>query len=503
MARQKKLPRAYFDLKELSKEIATYNAISNVLYWDRETYMPHGGSESRSEQIALLSAHVHNLKTSKRFKQLLKRIPSETIPRPEKINVEEWEDLLERSGKLPVEFVKKFSQLTSEASQIWNVAKQSDNFDLFAPFLKRIVEMSREKAAILGFEDHPYDALLEHYEPCMTTKKISKIFENLRKELVSLLEKIRSAPQPENDFLKGPFDKQKQRELANALLASLPIDPRYSRLDLSAHPFSIAMHPHDSRITTRILNDGFLSNLFSVLHEAGHSMYEMGLPIEHWGTALAESVSLSIHESQSRWWETRIGYSLPFWRSFYPKVQQTFEAQLGGISLERFYRGAHRVEPSLIRVEADEVTYCLHIILRFELELALISGKLEVTDLPQAWREKMKELLGIEPKTDREGCLQDIHWSLGDFGYFPTYALGNLFASQFFATFSKEHRDWEERVQTGDFAFVREWLRTNIHCHGKLYDAEELAKKVTGDSFSEEAYCRYLKKKYSEIYQLS
>ena len=499
MAKSKKLPKAFFDLKELSTEIHTYSAISNLLYWDRETYMPHGGNEPRGQQVALLSAHIHSLKTGRKFSRLLKKLEKVDFPRPERVILEEWQDQYERSIRLPVSFVKKFSQLTSEASLIWNAAKKSDNFALFAPFLKKIVEMSREKAAILGFEDHPYDALLESYEPSMTTKKVSKIFGNLRTELISLLEKIRSAPPIDDSFLNGPFDEWKQKELGAALLATLPMEADYSRLDFSAHPFSIAMHPHDSRITTRILPNGFLSNLFSILHEAGHSMYEMGLPTEHWGTALGETVSLSIHESQSRWWETRIGYSLPFWRFFYPKVQEVFP-QFQEIPLEQFYRAMHKVEPTFIRVEADEVTYCLHVILRFELELALFTGKLEVEELPQAWREKMKELLGIVPPTDREGCLQDIHWSLGDFGYFPTYALGNLFASQFFTSFAKEHHNWEERVQAGDFGFIRGWLKTNIHSHGKLYDAEELAKKVSGEPFSEEAFCRHLKKKYGEIY---
>ena len=271
----------------------------------------------------------------------------------------------------------------------------------------------------------------------------------------------------------------------------------YTRLDLSSHPFSLALHPHDSRITTRFVPNAFMSNLFSILHEAGHSFYEMGLPLEQWGTPLGQYVSLSIHESQSRWWETLIGRSFPFWQFFYPHLQKELSF-LKKVPLERFYRAIHHVEPSFIRVESDEVTYCLHVILRFEIEKQLISGKLQVSDLPEAWNAKMKELFGIIPPTNTLGCLQDIHWSIGAFGYFPTYALGNLFAAHFFTAFGKEHSDWEKRLAKGDLSFIRNWLKENIHQHGRMYDAEALAKHVTGKPLSAAAYCTYLKKKYSD-----
>ncbi|MBU6447171.1 MAG: carboxypeptidase M32, partial [Verrucomicrobia bacterium] len=293
-----------------------------------------------------------------------------------------------------------------------------------------------------------------------------------------------------------------QHEIGALLLAELPMESAYTRMDLSSHPFSLALHPHDSRITTRILPHRFISNVFSILHEAGHSMYEMGLPLDTWGTPLSEAVSLSVHESQSRWWETLIGRSLPFWKNFYPRLQKTLPARLKAVPLDRFFRSINKVEPSLIRVEADEVTYCLHVIVRFELEKDLVTGKLNVHDLPMAWNAKMKETLGIEPKSDAEGCLQDIHWSLGDFGYFPTYALGNMLAAHLFTAFAKTHPNWEKRVQSGDFGFVREWLKKNVHQWGRTYNLEEIAKRVTGKPFSEHAYTSYLKKKYGEIYQL-
>jgi carboxypeptidase Taq len=504
------LPEAYRELLELSKQIHTYDSVISLLHWDQETYLPSGAITPRSEQIALLSAHVHDLKTSRKYKQCLKKLLHFSSGKPKvrglshghRVCLREWHRDFLRQDKLPTSFVKTFSQVTSEASQIWSAAKKANNFKLFAPFLSKIIELSREKAKIWGFEEHPYDALLESYEPCMTTGRVTTIFEGLRKHLVALLQEIRAAKPIDDKFLRAKIDESTQIAIGKAFLDKLPIDSAYSRLDLSAHPFSTAMHPHDSRITTRILPNSFMSNLFSIFHEAGHSMYEMGLPVEHWGTPLSEAVSLSIHESQSRWWETLIGRSHPFWKTFYPFLQKQLPSQLKKVPLEKFYRAINRVEPSLIRVEADEVTYCLHVILRFEIEKELIQGTLQVNDLPDAWRAKMKELLGVIPKTDAEGCLQDIHWSLGDFGYFPTYALGNLFSAQFFTTFAKDHSDWDKRIEKGDLSFIREWLKTHIHCWGRTYNSDELVKKVTGKPLSEAAYCSYLKKKYTEIYRL-
>ena len=507
----KKTHPAYSELKELSITIQTYSSILSLLSWDQETYMPPGGIVPRSEQISLLSGHIHDLKTGRHYKGLLEKLVSistgkikvKGLSKLDRIVIREWHRDFERQAKLPSAFVKTFSQTTSEASQIWQTAKRTNNFKLFAPFLQRIVELSREKASIYGYDDHPYDALLSSYEPCMTSAKLKTIFGSLRKELVHLLDKIKNSKQIDDRFLKGKFAPEKQIALGKELLSKLPLEPTYTRLDLSAHPFSTALHPHDSRITTRILPTGFMSNLFSVLHEAGHSLYEMGLPAQYFGTPLAEAISSSVHESQSRWWENLIGRSLPFWKQFYPMVQNTFPSRLEKVSCDHFYHAVNKVESSLIRVEADEVTYCLHVILRFELEMDLISGTLQVTDLPEAWRAKTKELLGIVPETDTEGCLQDIHWSLGDFGYFPTYALGNLLASHFFETFEKKYRNWKDRIaKQGDLTFIADWLKTNVHSLGKQYDLESLAKHVTGKSFSEAAYCRYLKKKYGEVYRL-
>lgn len=509
MPKKKKLS-PYAAMVEKSTAIHHYDSILMLLHWDQETYMPPGGISVRSEQIAQLSELIHEEKRSQSYKTALEKlvhlksglIKAKGLTQEQRAAVREWHKDYTRATLLPSSFVKAFSQVTSEASQVWATAKKSNNFALFAPFLEKIIRMNQEKAEILGFEDHPYDALLEAYEPCMTSKKVSEIFGALQKELVQLVGKIVLAKQPDAKFLGRRIADHKQAEIGQWIAAQMPIDPAYTRLDVSSHPFSMALHPKDSRITTRYLPHSFMSNIFSILHEMGHSMYEMGLPAKHWGTPLAQATSLSVHESQSRWWETLIGRSFSFWKKFYPELQKKLPTLLGKVSLDRFYKAIHVVQPSFIRVEADEVTYGLHVILRFEIEKQLISGSLSVTDLPDAWNAKFKELFGITPPTHVQGCLQDIHWSLGDFGYFPTYALGNLLAAQFFGAFAKEHVDWDKRVAKGELGFVREWLKKHIHVHGRRYNLDELAKKVTGAPLSEAAYTKYLKKKYSEIYQL-
>lgn len=507
----KKTNPAYETLKELSTEIHTLHSILSLLHWDQETYMPKGSITPRSEQIAMLSTIIHEKRTSRQFKNALEKLVHITsgkpkvkgLSKPQLCNLREWRREWIRETKLPKDFVKTFSQVTSEASQIWSTAKKENNFKLFAPFLKRIIQLCRQKADILGFSDHPYDALLETYEPCMTTKRVESIFSSLKTELVSLLKKIQNADQIDARFLHKKMDEKTQVSMGHLLLSKLPMETEYTRCDISAHPFSMALHPHDSRITTRILPNAFMSNIFSILHEAGHSLYEMGLPISYWGTPLCQAASLTVHESQSRFWETLIGKGLPFWNFFYPLLKKHSTKLLGAISLEKFYKAINKVSPSFIRVEADEVTYCLHVILRFEMEKQLIRGTLQVEDLPSAWNSSMKELFGIAPPTDTLGCLQDIHWSLGDFGYFPTYALGNLLAAQFSTAFAKQHPDWEEKMSSGDLIFIRDWLKKNVHQWGKMYNVEQLAKKVTGHAFSEKFYVSYLNKKYGRIYRFS
>ena len=385
---------------------------------------------------------------------------------------------------------KEFSKTTSTALHAWSQAKESSDFSLFAPHLAKIVALCKKKAELLTYQDHPYDALLDLYEPGMTVKKLSPLFSALKTSLLSLLQDIRlPCPKPLPSF----FDPEEQMKLGKQLLKLLGFSQRSCRIDLSSHPFCLGIHPKDTRITSRIFPDQVISHILSTLHESGHALYNMQLPQELYGTPLCEPASYGIDESQSRLWETFIGRSLSFWSFFYPNLQQSFP-QLALYSLQDFYHSIHTVTPSCIRVEADEVTYSLHIILRFEIEKALFEG-LSVQEIPSLWNQKMKELLGIIPSQDKEGCLQDIHWAMGAFGYFPSYALGNLFAAQLFETLKKAF-PLEKQISQGNFQEIRNWLNTHIHQHGKLYLPDELIEQVTHTPLQPTAYIQYLQDKY-------
>lgn len=500
----------YENVLESGKRTATLNSILSLLTWDQETYMPKGAIESRSSQIALLSSMIHEERTSKKFRQKLEKLIDietgtfliEALTPLQKAAVREWRRDYLKNTKLPSFFIHKFSEVTSRGTQLWAQARKENDFNLFLPTLQTIVELNREKAKILGYSDHPYDALLDIYEPSMTIEKLSPIFSSLEKHLSALVKKLHTQDPIDDSFLYQNLNHDKQVLFGNLVLDGLNIDRNHMRLDESTHPFSVAMHPDDSRITTRLVSNNFMSNIYSILHEAGHGLYEMNLPKEHFGSPICEPLSFGIHESQSRFWETRIGKSEAFWTHFYPLLQETFPKEFSSISFERFYKAINAVKPNLIRVESDEVSYCLHVLLRYDIEKELIQGTLPVKELPHVWNQKMKNLLGICPQTDSEGCLQDIHWSLGDFGYFPTYALGNLYASHFFKGFEKKHPDWRKKTAKGDLKFIENFLQENIHRYGRLYSQEELAKMVSGEGFSEKAYIEYLENKYHKIYRI-
>lgn len=500
----------YQALLKISRHAKVLDGISQLLHWDQETYMPEGAAQIRAEQVEVLAEIIHKEKISRQFSTALGKlinvkngtVISKNINNGEKAALQQWRHDYIKATALPTKFVKDFARLTSQAVQVWRVARQENSFQKFAPFLEKIIEKNREKADLYGYEDHPYDALLDDFEQGMTTKEISTLFQSLGKSVVQLLKKITSAKQVDASFLNGKFDHAKQMDFGKLVLKDIGFDMTRGRLDISTHPFSQSSHPTDSRITTRINDTGLMDCFSAILHECGHSLYEMGLPTEHYGSPLCESISLGVHESQSRWWETRIGQSKPFWKHYLPLLKKTFKGKLDDVSLDAFYRGINRVEPSFIRVEADEVTYSLHVIIRFEIEKALIEGNLNVREIPEAWNSKMKSYLGIVPKNDAQGCLQDIHWSLGGFGYFPTYTLGNLFAAQLFESFEKDNPKWKEQVSQGNLTFIKDWLYKSIHQYGRQYTSKELIKKVTGKPFSSEPYLNYLNEKYKDIYSL-
>ena len=503
--------RDYQTLFTLSKKIRLLDSISYLLEWDQETYMPKSASSIRAEQIELMASLNHKQKTSKGFSNALRqlidldtgRVSAKGLSMAQRGALREWRRDYLQAISLPNKFVKQFAKLTSEAMVVWADARKQDTFHTFAPYLEKIVGMCRQKADYLGYPEHPYDALLDCFEPEMTTREITPLLTKVKKGVSDVLAKILASPQVEDSWIHGKFSADKQMEFGHHLLKAMGYDLSKGRLDLSAHPFCVALHPSDSRITTRIHPSALFESISAVLHEGGHSLYEAGLMPEYYGSPLCEAISMGIHESQSRLWETWIGQSKAFWKRFLPDLKKTFPNKIGNITLNQFYKAINKVNPSFIRVQSDEITYSLHVILRFELEKQLIEGSLKPRELPEAWKAKMQSYLGITPPTDREGCLQDIHWSTGSFGYFPTYVLGNLYAAQFFEAFEKAYPNWKAMVAKGELLFFREWLGEHIHQHGRIYLARELVKQISGKKLFADPYLNYLTAKYREIYRFT
>lgn len=497
---------SYQELLELSREVKILEGVSRLLEWDQETHMPVGAGQIRGEQLKVLSGMKHELFTGKKFRDTLSQLIDldsgelkENFSEEKASALREWRRDFLKATKLPKAFVEKMAKLTSESIIVWQKARQEGNFSLFAPYLQQMVDLSLEKARLLGYEKNPYDALLDHYEPELKEKEVDQIFSKLKEEAKTLLKYVNTKPQIDNSFMEGDFESDKQLVFSKQILEAMGYDFAHGRMDISTHPFSTSFHPTDSRITTRTYTKNIIDCILATIHEGGHSLYEMGLPVEHFGSPLCEYISLGIHESQSRFWETRIGQSKPFWSYFLPKLQALFP-HFKSVTLDQFWKGVNKVQPTYIRVEADEITYPLHVILRFEIEKGFFNGTIQVKDLPQVWNQKMQELLGITPRNDKEGCLQDIHWSMGAFGYFPTYTLGNLYAAHIFKAFEKDHPDWEKRVAAGDLIFIRNWLKEKVHKYGRRYTSHELIHKIHADPFSEKPYIQYLTQKYHQIY---
>jgi len=497
-------------LHDISKQTALLSSIESHLDWDQNTYLPPDAVALRSQQLEWMAHLVHKSRTSSSFVKALSRLVDiesgevvDSSLSAEKIAaLREWRRDYLHLSKLPSAFVKKFTKITATAQHVWAKAKKEDSFSLFAPHLEKIVSLCRKKADLLGFKEHPYDALLDLFEPELTTSFLIPLFTRLKPSLTALLKKIHAQPVPDTSFLEGNFPHGIQMQFGHLLMKAMGLNPEFCRLDESVHPFCSGMHPTDIRMTTRIVPSLLVPHIFSVIHEGGHALYERGLPESRFGSPLGQAVSCSIHESQSRFWETLLGRSFPFWRYFYPVLQEYFPSAFQAVSIEDFYKAINKVKPSLIRVEADEVTYSLHIIVRFEIEKALLEGALKVSDIPDAWNEKMRTYLGISPDSNSVGCLQDIHWSMGALGYFPSYSLGNLYAAQFFETFERTHPHWKDLVAKGDLSFIREWLKTEIHQWGRMYTPQELVQKVTGKPLSEEPFVRYLEHKFGALYHL-
>lgn len=493
-------------LKAVLAEVADLNYAAALLGWDQQTYMPPGGTQGRGYQLGTLQSIAHNRFTSAevgRWLDELKPYAEQLDPDSDDARlVRVTRRLYEKQTKVPAELVVEFAQVTTTAHQVWQEARAENNFAKFRPYLEKIADLRRRYAELFAPYDHVYDPLLDDFEPGLKTADVRVIFDTLRSQQVALLQAIAAQPQVESAFLHQHYDEQKQWDFGVEVITRFGYDWKRGRQDKSAHPFTINFGIDDVRITTRILPNYVGSALFSTMHEAGHALYELGSDHSLARTPLAGGASLALHESQSRMWENLVGRSLPFWEYFYPRLQELFRAQLGDISLETFYKGINRVEPSLIRVEADEATYNLHIMLRLELELAMMEGTLEIKDLPEAWNARMEEYLGIVPPDDAQGVLQDVHWSGGMIGYFSTYALGNLVSAQLWECIYTDIPGLPDQIRRGEFASLLEWLREKIHRHGSKYEPQELVQRVTGSKIDPAAYIRYLQGKFGEIYGL-
>ena len=493
-------------LKATLAEITDLNHVISVLGWDQQTYMPPAGAEERGSHLATISTIAHEKFVTAEVGQLLQDLhplvengnPDSDAARLVKVTTREYE----RQVKVPSDMVAEFARVTTMAQQVWQTAKAENNFAKFLPHLEKVVDLRRRYAELFAPYDHIYDPLLDEFEPGMKTAEVQGIFKDLRPRQVALVHAIAAQPQVDDKFLHRSYDEQKQWDFGVEVLTKFNYPWNRSRQDKSAHPFTTTFGIDDVRITTRFLPDFFNSALFSTLHEGGHALYELGIASELARTPLANGASLGVHESQSRMWENLVGRSRPFWEHFYPRLQEFFPEHLGGVDMEAFYKGINKVEPSLIRVEADEATYNLHIMLRLELEIALMDGSLTARDLPEAWNSRMQEYLGITPPNDAKGVLQDVHWSAGLIGYFSTYALGNLISLQLWERINQDIPDLTEQIRRGDADALRAWLVENIHRHGAKFEPQELVERVTGSKIDPAPYMRYLETKYGEIYNL-
>lgn len=500
------MEKEFAQFKKIITEVTDLAHAEAVLGWDQQVYMPRGGAEDRGNISETLASLVHQKFTSAEVGELLEKLkPYAQTLDPDaddacliKLVAREYE----KNTKVPIEWVAEFARETTVAQMAWENAREKDDFEIFRPRLEKLVEMRREYVTFFKPYDHVYDVLLDHFEAGMKTVDVKNIFDALRPQQVALLKEIAAKPAIDDAFMHVPYEEQGQWDFGVDVITRFGFDWNHGRQDKSVHPFTTSFGVGDVRITTRFDPERAASALFSTMHEAGHAMYEQGISRTLSRTPLADGASMAIHESQSRMWENLVGRSKAFWKFFYPMLQQKFPQQLKGISLEQYYRGINKVEPSLIRVEADEATYNLHIMLRLELEIALMEGSIQVVDLPALWNQKMADYLGVVPPNNREGVLQDVHWSGGMFGYFPTYALGNLVSAQLWEKINESIPNLEDQISQGKFDELLEWLRTNIHQHGAKFEPQVLLKKVTGSGITPEPYMRYLRDKYSEIYNL-
>ena len=497
-------------LEQLKQHLSRYHDLQSsgaVLGWDQEVNMPPGGAPARAEQLATLSALAHDIFTSDETGELLAAAEAEVAEMDYDSDEASYVRVMRREydkqTKLPTKLIEEFSRARSQAFSAWRQAREEDDYPHFQPHLQKILDINRRIADILGYEEHPYDALLDFYEPEVKTSEVAELFAELKAGLVPLLQAIVERGKPvDESFLQKDYPVDRQWELTEVILREIGYDFNCGRQDKAPHPFTTSFSSNDVRVTTRLNANRPQAALFGSIHEGGHALYELGIPAKFDRTILAGGATLGLHESQSRMWENMMGRSRAFWHYYLPIMRAFFPQPLMDVSEEQFYRAVNKVQPDFIRVEADEVTYNMHIFARFELEQAMVTGELEVEDVPAAWNAKYEEYLGITPPNDTLGCLQDIHWAHGTIGYFPTYTLGTLISAQLFDRAKSELPGLEAGFAEGDFLPLLDWMRKHIHIHGSKFTAAELLERELGEGIKAQPLLDYMTKKYTEIYEL-
>jgi carboxypeptidase Taq len=496
-------PELYEKYQKEMHRIADLRNANAVLQWDQETYLPPKGAALRGQQISTISELSHQYFISEELGNLLQDLLSRAdLKDRQKRNVERTHEDYTRSKKYPSSFVRAMAEQVNKAFHAWVDARKKNAFSVYEPELDALIKLKREEAELLGYEHHPYNALLDEFEKGCTVELLDRTFSHLLPTLQELVRKISDKTQVDDAFLLQNYPKQKQWDWGMELIKKLNFDFEAGRQDLSEHPFSISFNRNDVRITTRVSEEDFGNMTWSCIHETGHALYEQGLPGEEYGLPLGEACSYSIHESQSRLWENNVGRGKAFWEFHYPRLQELFPGQLGSVSLDAFYKGINKVQPSLVRTEADEITYHFHVFIRYELEKKLIEGSLLTADIPAFWNEEYRKLLGVTVPDDKKGCLQDVHWSHGSFGYFPTYSLGSFYAAQFYTRARLDIPGLENDLAKGESLGLLHWLRTHFHEKGRFYTSEDLCQQVTGEKLEVSYFVNYLLEKYASIYTL-
>ena len=491
----------YDEYKTKMQKIADVKYASAVLQWDQETYLPPKGNEFRGRQIATLTEIAHQQFTDEKIGALLNELMSkDDLSDKEKRNVQLSLEDFNKANKFTSHFVRQMSETVNKSFHAWIQARKDNSFSVFEKPLDDLIQLKKQEADLLGYQNHPYNALMNDFDKGLTVAIVDKVFADLQPQLTVLLEEIKNKPQVDSSFLHLHFDKDSQWKFGMEILKRMQFDFEAGRQDISEHPFTINFNNADVRVTTRIDENDFGNMAWSCIHEGGHALYEQGLPGEQYGLPLGEYCSLSIHESQSRLWENNVGRALPFWQHNFSLIKTFFSKQLNNVPIDEFYKAINKVQPSLIRTEADELTYHFHVMIRYEIEKMLIEGSIKTKDIPAYWNEHYKKYLGIIVADDKSGCLQDVHWSHGSFGYFATYSLGSLYAAQLYAAIVKENASIEKEIAEGNNNSLLQWLNKNIYQHGKYYTSEELCFKATGETLNSTHFISYATKKFAHIY---